>query len=393
MADGRGNRRTLFVIASVGLLTFGIVLTTLGAVLPLVIDRFGIGRAAAGSLLLLNTIGIIIGSLLFGPVVDRHGYKEMLLVALGIIIVGMEAIAFAPSMLALRLAVVLAGIGAGMINGGTNALVADISTDDRTGALGRLAVFFGVGAVGMPFALGSLLGAFPYTTVIAALGGAVVLPFVATAATTFPSPKQSQGFPITLAGRLLRDPVLLTLGAALFLESGMELTVGGWTTSFFTQELHATNRAALACLSLYWSGMMLGRLAMTAALRVLSPMRLLRTCLTVGVLGALLFLTSHHPVVAALGVFVIGLGFSATFPTVLGIVGDRYASLSGTAFSVVMVMALTGGTTFPFVAGVVSATAGLRISLMIIPIAIVLLLGVLTLAQARLVAPRAVHQE
>jgi len=193
--------------------------------------------------------------------------------------------------------------------------------------------------------------------------------------------------------RLLRDPVLLTLGAALFLESGMELTVGGWTTSFFTQELHATNRAALACLSLYWSGMMLGRLAMTAALRVLSPMRLLRTCLTVGVLGALLFLTSHHPVVAALGVFVIGLGFSATFPTVLGIVGDRYASLSGTAFSVVMVMALTGGTTFPFVAGVVSATAGLRISLMIIPIAIVLLLGVLTLAQARLVAPRAVHQE
>src|SRR5690242_21192655 len=97
------HRRALFAISSVGLLTFGIVLTTLGAVLPLVIDRFGIGRAAAGSLLLLNTIGIIIGSLLFGPVVDRHGYKEMLLVALGIIIVGMEAIAFAPSMLALRL--------------------------------------------------------------------------------------------------------------------------------------------------------------------------------------------------------------------------------------------------------------------------------------------------
>jgi fucose permease len=389
MGDGRDNRRTLFVIASAGLLTFGVVLTTLGAVLPLVIERFGIGRAAAGALLFLNTLGIIVGSLLFGPVVDRYGYKEMLLAALAIVIAGMEGIAFAPSMTALRIAVVLAGVGAGMINGGTNALVADISTEDRTGALGRLAIFFGVGAVGMPFVLGSLLGAFPYPTVIAALGAAVLIPLVATAATGFPSPKQAQGFPLALAGRLLRDPVLLTLGAALFLESGMELTVGGWTTSFFTQELRSTDRAALACLSLYWSGMMLGRIGMTRALRVLSPMRLLRSCLTVGFIGCLLFLASRQPVVAALGVFLIGLGFAATFPAVLGMVADRYAALSGTAFSVVMVMALTGGTVLPFVVGVVSAPIGLRVALAIVPIALVLLMTLLTLAQPRLVAPGA----
>ena len=89
------NRRALFIIACLGLLTFGIVMTTLGAVLPRVIEHFGIGKASAGSLLLLNTFGIVVGSLVFGPVVDRWGYKEMLLVSLGIIVVGMEAIAFA----------------------------------------------------------------------------------------------------------------------------------------------------------------------------------------------------------------------------------------------------------------------------------------------------------
>ena len=36
------NRRTLFAIACLGMLSFGIVLTTLGAVLPSVIERFGI---------------------------------------------------------------------------------------------------------------------------------------------------------------------------------------------------------------------------------------------------------------------------------------------------------------------------------------------------------------
>ena len=89
------------------------------------IERFGIGKTAAGSLLLLNTFGILVGSLVFGPVVDRWGYKEMLLVAAGIVIVGLEGIALAPTMAWLRVAVVLSGFGGGMINGGTNALVAE----------------------------------------------------------------------------------------------------------------------------------------------------------------------------------------------------------------------------------------------------------------------------
>src|SRR5206468_369605 len=107
--------------ACLAILTFGIVLTTLGAVLPSIIERFGIDKAAAGSLFLLNTFGIVIGSVVFGPIVDRNGYKEMLIIAIAIIVVGLEAIAFAPSMTWLRAAVVLTGFGGGLINGGANA--------------------------------------------------------------------------------------------------------------------------------------------------------------------------------------------------------------------------------------------------------------------------------
>src|SRR4051794_1387227 len=163
------NRRTLFAIACLGLLTFGIVFTTLGAVLPEVTARFGIGKTAAGSLLLLNTFGIVVGSLVFGPIVDRWGYKEMLLVATGIVIVGLEAIALAPTMAGLRVAVLLSGFGAGMINGGTNALVADTSTEGRTAGLSRLAVFFGFGAVGMPLVLSSLIGRYSYGAILAGI--------------------------------------------------------------------------------------------------------------------------------------------------------------------------------------------------------------------------------
>lgn len=383
------NRRTLFVIACLGLVTFGIVLTLLGTVLPSVIERFGIGKAAAGSLFLLNTFGILVGSLVFGPVVDRWGYKEMLLVALGIVVVGIEGIAFASSMIWLRASLLLTGFGGGMINGGTNALVADISTEGRTAGLSRLAIFFGVGAVGVPFALGSLLGAFSYAGILATVGALIAIPLAATAITPFPAPKQARGFPVDETRRLLRDPVLLTFGLMLFLESGMEITVGGWTTTFFKEELSVPDRDALVYLSLFWLGMMVGRTAMGVLLRLMTPPRLLFGCLTIGLAGSLLLITTRNVSLATIGVFLIGLGFAATYPVVLGFVGDRYAELSGTAFSVVMAMALTGGMIVPYLTGILGGAFGLRASLLVVPTALVLLVALLVIASSRLTPARA----
>ena len=377
------NRRTLFAIACLGLLTFGVVFTTLGAVLPQVSERFGIGKAAEGSLLTLSTFGVVLGSLVFGPIVDRWGYKEMLVFSTAIVILGLEGIAFAPSLLWLRIAVLVSGFGGGIINGGTNALVADISTDGRTAGLSRLAVYFGFGAVGVPLALGTLLGSFSYAIILAAIGAGGVIPLAATALTPFPAPKQAQGFPLTAAKRLLRDPILLTFGLMLFLESGMEVTVGGWTTTFFKEELQTPAREALVYLALYWLGMMLARTTLGMTLRRFAPARILFGCITIGIVGVLSVIATRTTSVAALGVFLVGVGFSATFPLVLGLVADRYAELSGTAFSVVMVMALIGGMTLPYVTGVLGAAYGLRASLLIVPAALVLLAVLLSVVAAR----------
>jgi MFS transporter, FHS family, glucose/mannose:H+ symporter len=378
------NRRTLFAIACLGMLAFGIVLTTLGAVLPSVIERFGIDTAVAGSLFLLMTLGILIGSIVFGPIVDRNGYKGMLLLATALIAIGLEGIAFAPSMAWLRVAVAFIGFGGGIINGGTNALVADISAESRTAGLSLLGVFFGVGAVGVPFVLGSLLGTFSYSSIIAAVGALVIAPFLITVVTPFPAPKQPQGFPLAAAKGLVRDPVLLLMGLMLFLESGMEITVGGWTATFFKQELQIPDQRALVYLSLYWLGMMLARIALGSVLRRATPTRVLMGCLTVGFVGALLLILTRDASVAAVGVFLLGVGFSATFPVVLGFVGDRYTQLSGTAFSMVIVMALTGGMLLPWLTGVLGASYGLRGSFTIVPVALVLLSALLGIVGGRL---------
>jgi fucose permease len=234
-------------------------------------------------------------------------------------------------------------------------------------------VFFGVGAVGVPFVLALLLGRFSYSALVAGVAAIVLVPLVIAAIAHFPAPKQAQGFPIAAAGRLLRDPVLLLMGLMLFLESGMEITVGGWTATYFQEEIGLTGQRALVFLSLYWFGMMLVRLALGWLLRRASPARVMLACLAVAFVGALLLIGTGSVMAAGAGVFLLGCGFAATYPVVLGFVGDRYEQLSGTAFSVVIVMALVGGMLFPYAAGALGAAYGLRESFVMIPVALVLL--------------------
>jgi fucose permease len=377
------SNRALFVCACLCLLTFGIVLTTLGSVLPSVMERFGIDKASAGALLMLLTFGILVGALIFGPVVDRRGYKSIVLGAIALIIVGLEGVAFASSIGWLRVAVFLIGFGGGIINGGANALVSDISGEERGPRLNFLGVFFGIGAMGVPFVIALLTNRFSHAALIGGVGALVVVPLAVVSTATFPPPKQAQGFPLADAGRLLRDPVMLLMGVMLFLESGVEITVGGWTSTFVTEELGVAERSALILLSLYWAGMMLARLAIGTVLSRVPPFRILYTCLTIALAGAALLLTTRSVGLAALGVFSLGVGFAAMFPTVLGFVGTRFAALSGTAFSAAITMALIGGMLLPYSAGVLGERFGMRGSFLIVPAALVMLgvlLGILARA-------------
>ncbi|MHC4109206.1 MAG: MFS transporter, partial [Planctomycetota bacterium] len=225
------RHRLVFAAACVGMLVFGIMLTTLGAVLPSIIQRLGLDRTEAGSLLALMSLGILAGSLVFGPVVDRRGYKGMLAAAVVLIALGLEGIAFAPSIALLAVSAIIIGFGGGLINGGTTALVADISAEGRAAGLAYLGVFFGIGAFGVPLVLGLLRERFGDAGVVAVIGALVALVLAYYAAVRFPEPKQPQGFPLRQAAVLLRDPVLVLLGIILFFESGMEITVGGWTAT------------------------------------------------------------------------------------------------------------------------------------------------------------------
>ena len=381
--SGTWSARSVFAIACAGMLLFGIVLTTLGAILPDIIVRFNVSKTAAGGLFLLMSFCILLGSLLFGPSVDRLGYRMPLAAASALVALGIETIAFAPTLTLVRLGVAFIGLGGGVLNVATNGVVADTADSGKAANLSLLGVFFGIGAVGVPFTLGALGNLASQQSVLAIVGALAALSAIATVLTGFPKPKQPQSFPLGKALALVREAPLLLFGLMLFLQSGMEITVGGWTSTFAREVLALSGRAALFFLSLYWLGTMLARLVLGSLLKTIAPRRVLAASLALAFFGVLLLITAHATTVAAAGVFLVGAGFAAVFPVVLGWLGERYQALSGTAFSIALVMALTGGMILPYTTGVIGERYGMRASLLVVPVALVLSATLLTVVSLR----------
>jgi MFS transporter, FHS family, glucose/mannose:H+ symporter len=365
------NKKLVFIAACFGMLIFGIVMAVLGAVLPSVIEKFEIDKIDAGSLFLLMTFGMLVGSMVFGPIVDRYGFKGLLVICAVIITIGIQGIAFAPSMFILRLSLLSIGFAGGAVNGGTNALVSDISEERRGSGLAYLGAFFGVGAFGVPLLLGTFLDRFSYETIIAVVGALIVFPLLFFILLRFPKPKHEQGFPIAEGVGLTKEVTLLLFGLILFIQSGMEMTIGGWSATFLIEEVQIDAQRAVLYLSLFWFGMVFARLVLGALLKYIPAKTVLRISLFIAFAGSLMMLYGGRVWSAVLGLVLVGIGFAAVFPVIFAHVGDAYSRLSGTAFSVVLVMALTGGMLYPYVTGIIANSFGLGVSFLLIPFSLV----------------------
>lgn len=338
------NRNKVFAAACIGLFLFGMTLITLGSILPSLTTKFESEGLNAGILVAVLPIGIMLGSLVFGPIVDRYGYKMLLIISVLISAISLEGLAFTKTLTLLYICIFLIGLGGGIINGGTSALVADISSDHKGASLSLLGVFFGIGALGMPLLLGLLSAHFEFTTILAAVGMFMVLPVIYFILLKFPDPKQAQGFPLKEGIKLVKQPALLLTGFFLFFQSGVESLVNNWTTSFLQAELNITNEKALYALSFQVVGLTIARLLLGTILKKFSSFVVLIISLLMVVAGnALLYLTDSYSIsIAAL--IVTGMGLAGGFPIILGYVGQLYANLSGTAFSIALVIALIGNT-------------------------------------------------
>lgn len=354
------KRNIVFWAACMGMLLFGIGLITLGAVVPDLKEKFRLDEVSSGTLFSILPLGILTGSLLFGPVCDRYGYRILLTISCLFMFTGFEGLAYTTSHGLLKICIFLIGFGGGVINGATNALVSDISSTGKGANLSLLGVFFGIGALGMPLILGVLRNRFDFEAIVATTGFLTLATGLFYILTVFPPPKQRQGFPIKRSLELIKDNVLILIALFLFFQSSFEAIINNWTTTYLIKYLLIGERNALFGLSSFVVGMSVMRLLIGSIFRSVQPGKILFASFGLILIALICLKTGHSFGMALTGLVLLGAGLAGGFPIMLGFVGDRYSELSGTAFSFALVIALVGNMLINYLMGQIARTFGIQ---------------------------------
>lgn len=340
------NRTAVFWAACVGIALFGVSMIIVGAILPKMPFESAEERAMVVALL---PLGILAGSLVFGPVCDRFGYKGLFITACLCVIAGMYAIAWVENPSILKGFIALMGFGGGVLNGQTNAVVSDIYDDKlRASRLSLMGAFYGVGALSITLFVGLLGETANYSVVITGIAAVFTLLAVWTMTVRFPAPAASQSFPVSKAVKLLASPVLLLLSLILFFESGVEGAANSWTTSYLTNHTAIPGALVVQTLTFMLIAITLSRFALGYLLSRFRPGSVLLCCFACACAGfGLLWWVGADSLGfagAAAAMVLVGIGVSATYPVILGIIGRQFAALVGTAFGVAMTISLLGNT-------------------------------------------------
>lgn len=346
------NNILVFIAACAGMFLFGITFITLGSVAMDLRTKFSLDGIGAGSLFSILPFGILTGSLVFGPVCDRYGYKLLLILACIGIFAGFEGIAYAKSLSLLKFCIYIFGVCGGIINGATNAVVADISKDYKGANLSLLGVFFGLGALGMPLVIGILAEKMDSSGVLAAVGWLTLAVGIFYAFVRFPLAKQQSTSGKT-NWRSLFKWLLLLIAFFLFFQSSFEAIINNWTTTYLTKRGIMNESNALYALSLHIMGMVMMRLFMGSIFRKIHGIIIMWACIILLAVGIALMQFGGNTTMIIGGLILSGAGLAGGFPLMLGFVGERFAHLSGTAFSFVFTIALLGNMLINYLMGII----------------------------------------
>jgi MFS transporter, FHS family, glucose/mannose:H+ symporter len=326
-------------------LLMGTTVSAYGPLLEHLTHRFGVSLPVAGATISVHFAGSLPGVFLAMWAIHRVRVRDVVIVAGGVVALGLTAISLAPTWPVFLAAVLVVGLGFGALVLSLNQLVAYSYGQRRAALLNALNGCYSAGAVAGPI----LVAAFARSHFSALyLAGAVVWLVLLPGAAGI-----SGRLPVT-AGSPARPGRLVAIFICAFvLYVAVENGTGGWMTSHLESVGMPSNQAATLT-SGFWLALVTGRLLMTMV-----PARVGEATIVLAgsAVGTLALLAASIGALAPFAYVAAGLAIAPIFPTgIVWLARLRPGDSRATAW--LYPAASIGGTFGPGVIGVVIAGAG-----------------------------------
>lgn len=351
------NRRTALIFTiNACMLIFGIVLFLMGAMLP----TLHVSNTHVINLGSVPLIGILIATVFAGPILDLHGAKQMMVVALLLIAGSLAILPALHRYWQLEVCCLGYGLGGGILNTATNVLIADLNSESRASALNLLGFFFSGGAVLAPLLMSAAgLGLAPATALrlLAGVTAAILIPVLVF---RFPEPLRA-GIQLRDLFSVLNQPLVWLFGAILIFESGSENCIFVWSGKIATDVLHTSQARGSIALAALGAALGVGRLLAILWLRLLGNAGTIWLSAVLILFGVASADGAKSLSEMIFSMAVIGFGIAGIYPTVLGIAGNSFSGETGTVFGAIIALGLIGGAAGPTIGGFVARSGMLHV--------------------------------
>ena len=321
----------LLIVIYIVFISLGLPDSLFGVVWPVVHREFGVVESFASvySVIVAMTSGGV--SFFAGRLIRKFGTGRVTFVSVLLTAVGLLGTSFAPNLWVMMFFSVVMGYGAGAIDTGLNNYV---SLHYKASHMNWLHCFWGVGVTVSPIIMSAFLSGETGSwrtgyRIIAAIQFCIAL----IAAISLPHWKDSESGGATAGDENKKNKKanifavkgVLTSTLSLGLYCGMEFLIGTWGASYLVNTFALSPDSAAKWISLYYGGIMLGRLVSGFVSMKTSDNTLIRAGIVISFAGMFL-LTLPIGTPAFFGLLLIGFGFGPIFPSVLHSVPGRFGN-------------------------------------------------------------------
>jgi fucose permease len=364
---------------------YGASITVLGAILPRAIQDFSWSYVDSGFVLAAASLGFFLSSFLCGFLAKRFGLKTVTVAGLLVVMAGCLLFGLHPSYVLNSLIGFLIGVGQGGIEVTVNTAVVRLERFGEHHLMGFTHAAFSVGAVIAPLAARAVMVAgLPWQAVyriIAAvfLAASILQLFLPYRSLPEPAPPESAP-----GGRALRP--LVILGALLiFVYVGIEFGVSNWSAEYAVSLFGVVAERATVLVSLFWGGLLAGRVFIPfAARRLPLPWQLVGLCL-VDALMVIVVALAGSPRTLYVAVFLAGVGSSSIYPLTVTIVGKQLKEQQSVAIGIMSTLGGIGSFSFPYIMALIAEGVDLRAGYVFLSVmgGLLVLLGVAVMLRLR----------
>ena len=337
---------------------YGVSIVMIGTLVPELLQYFEVSLSEIGFLMTIQCFGGILALFLGSRFAEKVKKSLIIPIAFGALGLGLLIVGYSPSFIVLQSAFFITGFFIRITDIFLNAFVGQMHQEESGIYLNRLHMFFSIGAFTGPFYSGMLIKLdFHWQQIYSIIGILFVVSallgywFILPMGRIQQTQKPQNRVPLNFL-EIIQDPKIWILGVTLLFYSFHQLSVTVWLPYYMEDSLEASKEMANLAISLFWFGIILGRLFVSIIVKNQDPARLLSLGAFVGAALLVVGIYSRDILLTTSAYFLVGLLTGAVIPLAFTICYKIFPEVIALATTFLSIFLLSGQIVGPWLLGI-----------------------------------------